>query len=284
MPWGVAAAAVVGAVVASDSASKASDAQTNAANKASDELSSATSSAKDDLMTLFPSAQQSGQQGFQDAMNTFSASIPAQQQAYQGGNVAAQNQIIAGLPQIQNALFGNQVDLSQLQAYQAPQQNLSFLNQQLPSLQQQNSSGQSGNIYDLLRQVNAQGQPAQVETPLQNTQTIGNKTENVLKDIVTDDPVVQFHESAFENDPVVNGLKKLFSDKRLKENIKEVGELAGHKIYTWVWKDTEVTKSFAGDSGIGFIAQEVEKTLPEAVHTESNGYKKIDISVIFGEK
>ena len=132
MPWGVAAAAVVGAVAANNASKKAADASDRASQTASNRINTSTAQARGDLFKLFPSAQQAGQQGFQGALDVFGNSVPAQQQAFQGGNVAAQNQILAGLPQIQNALLGNQVDLSQLQAYEAPQQDLSFLNQQLP--------------------------------------------------------------------------------------------------------------------------------------------------------
>jgi hypothetical protein len=57
--------------------------------------------------------------------------------------VAAQNQILAGLPQIQNALLGNQVDLSGLQAYQAPQQDYGFFNQTLPQITQAEAAAQA---------------------------------------------------------------------------------------------------------------------------------------------
>jgi len=142
MPWGVAAAAVVGAVASNVAGNKASAATDRASSTASAETRRSTAAARNDLLELFPSAQAAGQQGFQGALDVFSQSVPAQQQAFQGGNVAAQNQILSGLPQIQNALFGNQVDLGQLQAFSSPQQDLSFLNQQLPFTQQQNANAQ----------------------------------------------------------------------------------------------------------------------------------------------
>lgn len=131
MPWGVAAAAVIGAVGTNVAANKSANAQKDAAKVATQQLQGSTGQARSDIGQLFPQAQQSAQQGFQGAMDMFNQSVNPQMQAFQGGNVAAQNQILAGLPQIQNALLGNQVDLSQLQAYQAPQQDLSFMNQQL---------------------------------------------------------------------------------------------------------------------------------------------------------
>ena len=153
---GLAAAAVVGAVGSNVAANKASNAQKSAANTASAQVKQSTGQARNDLFKLFPSAQQAGQQGFQSALDVYGQSVPAQQQAFQGGNVAAQNQILAGLPQMQNALFGNQVDMSQFQAYNPQQQDLSFLNQQLPFTQQQNANNAlNGQIGPL-----QQGQPS----------------------------------------------------------------------------------------------------------------------------
>ena len=131
MPWGVAAAAVIGAVGTNVAANKSNNAQKDAAKVATQQLQGATGQARSDIGQLFPQSQQSAQQGFQGAIDMFNQGVNPQMQAFQGGNVAAQNQILAGLPQIQNALLGNQVDLSQLQAYQAPQQDLSFMNHQL---------------------------------------------------------------------------------------------------------------------------------------------------------
>ena len=135
-------AAIAGQVISSKATKKATKAQVAAGDRAAATTAAGTKQARDDLFRLFPSAQEAGQQGFQGALDVFNQSVPAQQQAFQGGNVAAQNQILAGLPQIQNALFGNQVDLSQLQAYNPQQQDMSFLNQQLPFTQQQNQNAQ----------------------------------------------------------------------------------------------------------------------------------------------
>lgn len=61
----------------------------------------------------------------------------------------------------------------------------------------------------------------------------------------------------------------LFSDERLKENIKPVGALKdGQKIYIYNYKGDPTPR-------IGLIAQEVEKKYPEAVG-ESHGFKTVD--------
>jgi hypothetical protein len=128
----IAGASVLGAVASNKASKRATSAQQAAADTAAGQTKESTAQARADLFKLFPAAQQNAQQGFQGALDVFNQSVPAQMSAFQGGNVAAQQQILAGLGQQQNALLGNNVDLSQLQAYQAPQQDLSFLSQQLP--------------------------------------------------------------------------------------------------------------------------------------------------------
>ena len=66
------------------------------------------------------------------------------------------------------------------------------------------------------------------------------------------------------------------SDKRLKRDIKplamglsEVEKLAP---VSFVW----TTEQNHGKSDIGFIAQDVEKVVPQVVHTDDKGYKSID--------
>lgn len=61
-----------------------------------------------------------------------------------------------------------------------------------------------------------------------------------------------------------------WSDRRLKENIKRIGTADnGLPIYSYryVW---------GGPVHIGFMADEVEKVAPEAVHTAPNGFKAVD--------
>lgn len=68
------------------------------------------------------------------------------------------------------------------------------------------------------------------------------------------------------------------SDKRAKKNIKEVGELAGEKLYTYEYK-----KGFGQPEGmqLGVMAQNVEKKRPEAVITGPDGFKRVDYSKAF---
>lgn len=69
-----------------------------------------------------------------------------------------------------------------------------------------------------------------------------------------------------------NGIASLFSDIRLKENIKEVGVENGHKIYEFNYMNDP--KRY-----VGVIAQEVEKTHPDAIR-EFGGYKAVDYDKI----
>lgn len=65
----------------------------------------------------------------------------------------------------------------------------------------------------------------------------------------------------------------MFSDRRLKENIKRVGETDdGLGVYTYRYKGSPVTL-------MGVMAQEVEKVKPEAVG-EIGGYKAVDYGAI----
>lgn len=296
MTWGmvaVAAATVVGSTVNYKSNKDAQKEQQKASDKATAQIEGSTGAARDDINRLFPQAQQSQQQGFQGALDVFGQSLPAQTDVFQQGNVGAQQAILSGLPQIQNALMGNNVDFSQMQPFQIQQPNLGFFQQTLPQIQEQ-QTGIMGPFQTMPTQESqlTGGQPSgdfkqRLGSSMADTMGKSNEFDRYLtfnKEVLENDPANRLAEKVFKADPVTKGLKKLFSDERLKDNIQKVGTLAGQNIYTWTWKDTEQTKSFAGDSGIGFIAQEVEKNTPSAVSEDKSGYKKIDLSLIFGDK
>lgn len=71
----------------------------------------------------------------------------------------------------------------------------------------------------------------------------------------------------------LSSLGTLFSDRRLKENIKYKGKENGHKVYEFNYLDNPHTRY------IGVIAQEVEETHPEAV-IELLGYKRVNYGKI----
>lgn len=74
------------------------------------------------------------------------------------------------------------------------------------------------------------------------------------------------------------GSLAVFSDIRLKENIKPVGELNGHKWYTWDWNDNANDLGFYG-KGEGVMAHEVAQYMPDAIGTAED-YLIVDYSKI----
>ena len=74
--------------------------------------------------------------------------------------------------------------------------------------------------------------------------------------------------------------KLMFSDERLKENIKPIGKSEnGHNVYTWDWNDK--AKEFGvNDPTTGVLAQEIIKYMPEAVSKHANGYYMVNYGVL----
>ena len=69
-----------------------------------------------------------------------------------------------------------------------------------------------------------------------------------------------------------------FSDERLKQDIRPMGEINGHKWYSWTWNsDAEKLGLVGSDEGV--IAQEVAAYKPSAV-SEKDGYLTVDYSEI----
>lgn len=88
----------------------------------------------------------------------------------------------------------------------------------------------------------------------------------------------QYQQQQAQNQSLMGGLFSLgssalmaFSDKRLKEDIEPTGEkIADVPVVQYRWKDT-------GRSGVGVIAQEVEKKHPELVdHTHPSGMRRVN--------
>ena len=71
-----------------------------------------------------------------------------------------------------------------------------------------------------------------------------------------------------------------YSDIRMKENIELVGQLpSGLNVYNFEYKPE--FKALAGHGKFtGVMAQEVEKVIPDAVATMSNGYKAVNYSLV----
>ncbi len=72
----------------------------------------------------------------------------------------------------------------------------------------------------------------------------------------------------------IASLAGFFSDERLKENIIHVGTENGHNIYEFNYRHAPTDERY-----IGVMAQEVEKTHPEAI-AEVNGFKSVNYNTI----
>ena len=77
-------------------------------------------------------------------------------------------------------------------------------------------------------------------------------------------------------------MNKPTSDIRTKENIEQVGWLPnGLPVYTYEYKKQFKNDPLAGRGRfIGVMAHEVEKVIPEAVLTRSDGYKMVDYTKV----
>ena len=70
----------------------------------------------------------------------------------------------------------------------------------------------------------------------------------------------------------------MFSDESLKDNLVKTGIENGFNIYSWTWNELANSLGLHGDSS-GVIAQEVEKTRPDAV-IDVDGLKTVDYDMI----
>ena len=79
---------------------------------------------------------------------------------------------------------------------------------------------------------------------------------------------------------VWKGIKKLFSDERMKTNVKFVRKMPnGLNLYQYEYR--KEFKDIAGHGMFeGYMAHEVEKRYPKAVQIENNGYKSVNYSLV----
>lgn len=68
------------------------------------------------------------------------------------------------------------------------------------------------------------------------------------------------------------------SDRRAKEDIAPVGRIGEHRIYSYKYKDGMGD----GKHHVGVMAQEVQKTRPDAVSVRPDGYKQVNYGRLFG--
>lgn len=70
------------------------------------------------------------------------------------------------------------------------------------------------------------------------------------------------------------------SDSRLKKNIKKVDTLKGINFYEWEWNDEAIKIGADRHPTFGVIAQEIQKTHPEAVIVGKDGYLAVNYGMI----
>lgn len=74
-----------------------------------------------------------------------------------------------------------------------------------------------------------------------------------------------------------------FSDARLKENIRSLGQVGDFNLYEWDWNEEGVAAGAAVEPTYGVIAQEVEKIRPEYVVMGDDGYRRVNYGAIAKE-
>ena len=161
----MAVSAVAGNVASNKARGDASRASSQAADRSENLIREGQAQARQDLLTLFPSAQQSAQQGFQRAADVFRDVVPQQSQIFQQGNINAQNTLLAGLPQQQNAILGGNVNLGALQPTTQFQPDFGFLNQQIGQPTEQAGGGLGNQLLTDLSQPTLRNQPTPQGAP-----------------------------------------------------------------------------------------------------------------------
>lgn len=73
------------------------------------------------------------------------------------------------------------------------------------------------------------------------------------------------------------GIASLFSDPRLKTNIKDTGRKSkkGFTIYTWDWNEKAKEIGLTG-SDEGVLSSEVKAKIPSAITVDKSGYEKVN--------
>lgn len=217
-------------------------------------------------------------QGFAPTQQTINSDIAMQQNPYDqyvideinrqaGGDYSILKQALNEAGQMgsnRQNLGANDIDLSRLnqigsfkqQGYNTALQNALTT---LPGLRQQDAQGQLGAGAN---QRELAGQESQA--PLIALQQLATAL-GIL-------PTVEGSSQSSSKSESSNGIASLFSDIRLKENIKEIGVENGHKIYEF---------SYINDSKryIGVMADEVQVTHPDAV-SYIGQYKAVNYDAI----
>jgi len=67
----------------------------------------------------------------------------------------------------------------------------------------------------------------------------------------------------------------MFSDPRLKKDVRKLGKVKGLNFYEWTY--------LWGEKAVGFMADEVKKVIPEAVTRHASGYDMVDYGKLLSE-
>lgn len=204
-------------------------------------------------------------------------------------NATQQQAQLAGIAN-QAAQFGNN----------ATQQN--FANQYQVTSGNNQLAGTTFDQQNALRnqylneQYAARAQPFQEITSLlsgsqiQNPNFVNTPTNNIptvdyagLVNQNYQDQVSAYNQQQAQNQGLLGGLFGLagkaisLSDKNAKKNIKKVGNLKGQKLYEYNYKGEKP----GTPKHTGVMAQEVEKTRPDAVSRRPDGLRQVDYGALF---
>lgn len=69
------------------------------------------------------------------------------------------------------------------------------------------------------------------------------------------------------------------SDRKLKDNLKELFTIGRFTVYSWTWNDLAKSLGISGPT-IGVIAQDIQKIMPEAVSEHPDGYLMVDYGAL----
>lgn len=73
------------------------------------------------------------------------------------------------------------------------------------------------------------------------------------------------------------------SDRRLKKNVKRLGEVSGFNVYVWDWSDEGKRIVSPMQPPFGVMADELQETHPHLVHKGSDGYMRVDYAGLNAE-
>lgn len=222
--------------------------------------------------------QQFGERSGQGQFANSAASQALQQQLGIGGQQF--NQQLAGgqYADAQRAAQGQEQLASGQQQYNQQMGNANYQNQ----LRQQQISEQMQQRGFSLNEINAILSGQQVGMPSMpsfNTAARSEGTQNLSAAQMTgqhDLDVFNAQQQATQGAlSGIAGGAMMFSDKRLKTNIRKVGKLKGLNFYVWDWR--------IGGSGCGVVSDEVAH-IPGAVRIDPrSGYDMVDYEVVYGQ-